>query len=137
MIEINRDPSRRQLRWFAGLLFPLFCAWIAFLLDTRAGLRSAAIALVAFGLTAGLVGLASRRAARWLWIGTMYAVYPIGWVVSQILLALVYYLVFAGVGLVLRLLGKDPMTRRFEPETSSYWIPRPESSDTERYFRQY
>jgi len=41
-----------------------------------------------------------------------------------LLLVLVFFLVFAPVGLALRLLGKDPLQRRLQPEAETYWIPR-------------
>ena len=40
------------------------------------------------------------------------------------LLALVFYLVFAPVGIALRLLGRDPLQRRLDPSAKSYWQDR-------------
>lgn len=37
-------------------------------------------------------------------------------------LALLYYGAFVPTGLLLRLFGKDPLNRRFERNSSSYWI---------------
>jgi hypothetical protein len=39
-------------------------------------------------------------------------------------LVMIFYLVFAPVGIALRLLGKDPLERRLLPEVSSYWSER-------------
>ena len=47
----------------------------------------------------------------------------LGYVNSRILLSLVYYLVMAPLGAVLRLTGHDPLRRR-APQVESYWIPR-------------
>ena len=41
-----------------------------------------------------------------------------------VILALLFYLVITPTGLMLRLLGKDPLRLRFEPGARSYWIER-------------
>jgi hypothetical protein len=74
---------------------------------------------------------------RRVWIGMMMGLSPIGWVMSHLILAIIYYLVLTPVGLVLRALGRDPLHRRFEPEAKTYWIDRGEEPAVERYFRQY
>ena len=45
-----------------------------------------------------------------------------GWINSRIILSIVFYLLFTPAGLVMRLLGNDPMRRKLEPEESSYRI---------------
>jgi Saxitoxin biosynthesis operon protein SxtJ len=45
-------------------------------------------------------------------------------VVSPLVLGLVFYGVVAPMGLAMRLLGKDPLRRRFDPGAASYWIER-------------
>jgi len=46
----------------------------------------------------------------------------VGNVISSLVLALMFYLVFAPVGIVLRLIGKDLLNRTIEKEKDSYWI---------------
>jgi hypothetical protein len=53
-----------------------------------------------------------------------------------VLLVVTFYLVFAPVGLVLRLLGKDPMDLRLKPEAASYWTDR-KPNPPERAERQF
>ena len=48
--------------------------------------------------------------------------YMLGWVNTRIILGLIYYLVFAPLGLSMRLFGKDSMRRRFEPSAESYRV---------------
>jgi len=36
----------------------------------------------------------------------------------------IFFLAITPFGVVMRLLGKDPLRRRFEPGTASYWIVR-------------
>jgi len=48
----------------------------------------------------------------------------IGQVISTIVLSLVFFTVFGVAGLVLRLLRKDILSQKIEPDKQSYWIKR-------------
>jgi hypothetical protein len=54
-------------------------------------------------------------------------------VISPIVLGIVFYLCIAPIGWIMRLVGKDPLRLRFEPDAETYWIareppgPRPET----------
>ncbi len=79
-------------------------------------LAGAAAALAAALLRPGLLGPATRA---WLFLGRL-----LHRVSSPVAMGIVFFLVVTPLALVMRLTGKDPMRRRFEPETSSYWIRR-------------
>jgi hypothetical protein len=67
----------------------------------------------------------------------MYAAYPIGWVMSHVLLGIIYYGLFTPVGRLMRLFGYDPMERRFDGAAASYWVEREPIRDPSSYFRQF
>ena len=48
----------------------------------------------------------------------------LGWINTRIILSIVFYGMFAPIGLVLRLMGKDSMRRSFDPRAASYRQPR-------------
>lgn len=73
--------------------------------------------------------------------------YPAAWLLETafktvtktlmyVLLVLVFYLVFAPVGIALRILGKDPMQRKIDPAAESYWSER-KPLDPKRTERQF
>jgi hypothetical protein len=74
---------------------------------------------------------------RKLYVGWMLAAVPIGWTLTHLILGVIYYLVLTPIGLLMRLVGKDPMRRRLERDASSYWIERDEAAGSERYFKQF
>ena len=45
-------------------------------------------------------------------------------VVNPVIFGILFFLVVTPMGLLMRLLGKNPLALRFEPETKSYWIER-------------
>lgn len=49
---------------------------------------------------------------------------------NYLILGLLLYLVFAPVGFIFRVLGRDPMCRKFEPDAASYLSPVNRQMDT-------
>ena len=70
-------------------------------------------------------------------VGWMYLIYPVGFVMSHLVLAIVYYLVLTPVGLLVRAFGNDPMKRTLDAQAPSYWEARPPAPEAKRYFRQF
>lgn len=74
---------------------------------------------------------------RWIFVLWMVLAYPIGWVISQIALALMFYGIITPVALIFRMTGRDRL-RRFKPaNATTYWIKKEMPADVRRYFRQY
>jgi hypothetical protein len=136
MIELNRNPSARDLKWF-GLLLLAFFGLLAAMAQWRFGAPSSARLLLAVGAALSAVYYAVPPLRRWIFLAWMFAAFPIGWTISHVLLFVVYFGVLTPVGLVLRVLGKDPLDRAFDRDASSYWIARPRVDDPRRYFRQF
>ena len=53
----------------------------------------------------------------------------LGAIVTPVVMALVFYLTVTPTALLLRLFGKDPLRRRFDPSVASYWIRRDAEAD--------
>ena len=136
LIEINRNPSRRELNAFAFALATLFAVagsvafWRAHAPRVATGIWIAGALLLA-------VYLALPRLRRPICVGWMRACAPLGWLVSHTALAVVYFLVITPIGLAMRLAGRDPMKRRFDPSAESHWLPHQADEDASRYFRQF
>ena len=62
--------------------------------------------------------------------------YPIGQVITVVLLTITFFCIFAPVGLILRLLKKDILDRVFKVERSSYWIDKP-ANEAKDYTQQF
>ena len=135
-IEINWSPSRRQLRQFA-VLQVLFFTCLSLWLALKRDMPTTAATLVAVSACVGVVGYMWTPLIRVVYVVWMAAVFPIGWLVSHVLLAAVFYLVFTPIGIIMKLCRYDPMQRKFDREADSYWQPREQNEDTSRYFKQY
>lgn len=136
LIEKNREPSAPELRWF-GLLLAVFLCLIGLLAWWRSGSTVTRNVLVGIGLVMAAVYYAVPQLRRTIFLVWMAAVYPIGWTVSHLMLAATFYLVLTPIGWAMRLAGRDPMQRRFDRESTSYWVEHDPSTNSARYFRQF
>jgi hypothetical protein len=61
-----------------------------------------------------------------------------GWVMTRVLLSVLFYLAVTPIGLIMRLMGKDLLDQRLEPKRQSYWKIRPQTprlpSDYEKQY---
>lgn len=129
-------PDTKTLRQFAWgwLIFFGALAIVKFAVQHR---QTPAMWL---GITA-IVGIALYLIVpvvfRWIFVVWMVLAYPIGWVVSQIALALMFYCIITPVALIFRMTGRDRL-RRFKPaNVTTYWIKKEMPTDVRRYFKQY
>ncbi|HSR54474.1 MAG TPA: SxtJ family membrane protein [Acidobacteriota bacterium] len=136
MIQINHNPSLRELRQFGLIWVTFFSAAAAFY-----GYRSSDWMTAGWLWTGAMVlaaaGFAVPAWMRLLYLGLSYAAFPIGWLASHVLLAIIYYLVVTPIGLLMRLLGHDPLQRGLDEKRSSYWNEQEPSLPSQRYFRQF
>ena len=62
----------------------------------------------------------------------------LGWLMTRIILIILFYLVVTPIGLLARLSGKDFLNRTFNKDAHSYWIPRKTTpSDKKTYENQF
>lgn len=96
--------------------------------------------LILYGIAAVIClwGLVSPATLKPVYLAWSYFTRAVAMAVTSLVLALVFYIGFAGVGLIMRLCGKDPMRRRFDPSADSYWIVRKAKPfDPKTYERQF
>ena len=136
LISVNRNPSRRQLRQF-GILWLVFLGVLGALSYFKSGNHQAAAVFWAVSVLVPIFGWIFPAFMRIVFLALSYAAFPIGFVVSHVILALVFYLVLTPVGLLMRLLGHDPMDRHIDSETESYWTERTDNTEVKRYFHQF
>jgi hypothetical protein len=136
MIRINRNPPAETLRQFTWIVLPVFVTLFGGLLWWRSGSLASAAVVWGIGALAALAAMASREVARQLFVGLQVVTYPIGLVVSTVVLAFLFYAVFTPFALVMRLMGRDALRLR-QRDASSHWVPYKQKDDPADAFRQY
>src|SRR5689334_7256673 len=111
--ELPLKPTNRILRQFAAAWLVVF---LAMGLRQVLGHGSPTTGYVLCAVAAvGVLGLVIPRAVRWLFVGATIVAFPIGWVVTLVMLAIMFYLILTPVGWLFRLRGRDLLQLRSEP----------------------
>lgn len=134
--DISFDPSRKTLRQFAWLWLAFFGGIALWQVLVKARIAFG-LSLAALAVIVGSLGLTRPEWIRFLYVGWMILAFPIGWTMSQVMLALIFYGLFMPVGLVFRLIGRDALHRTQRENRESYWEPKPAPTDLKRYFKQF
>jgi hypothetical protein len=135
MISIQWNPERKQLRQFAAIWFPAFGALLGWVIGGKSGQWAAVqMAWVLCGGVA-LAGFFYPPLIRPVFVGLILVTFPIGWVVSHVLLGAIFYFLFLPIGLVLRWTGHDPLQLK-PPTGNSLWKPPAGKTDSASYLRQ-
>ncbi len=136
LVDINWNPSRKELRVFSMLLIGFGIVVAAVLYRRLESSTPASLTLLGTGMV-GLVGLVGPSLVRPVYVVWMALAFPIGWTVSHIMMLAVFYLVLTPIGLVMRLCGHDPLQRQVDREAKTYWLTRTSRQDLKSYFRQF
>ena len=135
MIAIQWNPSKKQLRQFARIWFPAFCGLVGYSIGHKTGHWSEVeIGWVLAGLLS-VGGLVLPVLIRPIFVGLILLTFPIGWVVSHLLLGLIFYGVVTPIGLILRIIGHDPLQLK-KPSGNAVWKTSIGKTDATRYLRQ-
>lgn len=134
-MHINKDPQKKDLLWFgAGLL--VFVGLLGYIVGHRTGSPESSRAIWAVGAGLSVLFWALPRARRHMFLGFGYLTYPIGWVMTKVLLLIVFLGVVTPTGLAMRIFGRDLLDRRIKTERVSYWAPHSGGRKADDYFRQ-
>lgn len=119
------DVSRRALRSFGlvvGAVFLGISALIAWKHDwTVVGAVPWFGGLGATLMVFGAVLPTLLRPLHRVWMGLAFV---LGFVMTRVILTVAFFAMFAPVGLFFRLIRRDALHQKPDPEAASYWIPR-------------
>jgi hypothetical protein len=145
LAQIDWKPERSTLRNFgliALVAFGVFGAlarWHVYPFHGISEAAGACTAVVLWLLAAycGFFAFVAPVAVKPIYLLLTVVTFPIGFVLSYVVMAVMYYLVITPVGLVFKVIGRDPMHRAFDPAAPTYWIRRRAPVGGKRYFRQF
>jgi hypothetical protein len=127
--------DRARLRNFGLTLAAGFAVLGGLLLwrgrESNAYFFATAVVFLVAGLAAPSVLRPVRRA--WLWVGGV-----VGWVMTRVIMLVLFFAVITPIGLIARALGKDFLSLKHDPEAKTYWVAvDPAERSREHYERQY
>ena len=134
--EIRRiRESKKDLRKF-GLTLGVVMLAIAALLSVKGS--GSAIYWGVIGLLLVVLAVTSPVALKPLNKGWMTLAILLGWVMTRVILVILFYLVLTPTALIARLVKKDFLDRKMDRTAKTYWRKRERKDfDAENYERQF
>jgi hypothetical protein len=99
--------------------------------------RILAAALLSLASILGVVGWFRPQIIRPVYVSWMVAVFPIGWMISHVVLAVVFFGVFTLLGLLVRIGGRDALGLKWQCKKASYWTRKEAYIAKHRYLQQF
>ncbi|MCK6545420.1 SxtJ family membrane protein [Myxococcota bacterium] len=131
----KRDESReaKKLGIFLGVVGAALAGWFFYRGRELAPYIFGGIAAVSLFFTLVLPGLWLKFFRGW-----MKAAEGISYVMTRVILSLVYFLMFTPIGLIMRITGNRTLDLKFRDGRPTYWIDKPKGEFTlERYRKPY
>ncbi|MFT4691551.1 MAG: hypothetical protein ACI9OD_003776 [Limisphaerales bacterium] len=140
--EVNWKPDNAEKRTFGKSMvigFPILAIVFLLILRAKNGVWETGfpIQLAAYGAGAGVLFMLIPQIASPFYVVWYSLACCIGLVVGNVLLGFVFYVMFAGIGMVMRLFGRDAMQKRFDRNAETYWRDANQPTDPKRYYRQF
>lgn len=145
LIDLDLRPDEKTLRQFGfialgGFGFLSLIAWMEWLIFAF-GLGDAkpyvAATFIGLGVLSFLFSLVYPKANLPIYVGLALVAFPIGFVLSYIIMGFLFFVLITPVGLFFKLVGRDAMKRKFEPDAESYWDESRQDRDQDSYFKQF
>ena len=140
--EVNWNPDTAARRTFAKSLvigFPCLAVvllQVGYFTGNGWNLRLA-LKLGGFGAGFGVLFYALPVIARPFYVVWYALACCIGFVVGNVVFALIFYVLVTGLGLVKQCFGSQAICKTPDLLTKTYWLDAPTVSDPKRYFSQY
>lgn len=134
--DVDFHPSSRKLRQFA-VLWIVFVAAIGGWPALVHGGWSAACVCWVLGGGLGTLGLVRPQILGPIFVAWSAAAYPIGWLVSNVILSAIFFGLICPLALLFKLLGRDALQLRRSPRAATYWAVKPAATRPERYLQQF
>ena len=137
-MSVKRSPllEPRQLRQFAATLLAVTVAAVGLRVVRHQPATWPVLAAVLVAGATGIAGLVRPSFVDRPYRVLAMATKPIGWVVSEALLLVLYFGVITPIAFLGRLTGRDRLQRAIDLRAHSYWVPRQDAGEQARYFRQ-
>ena len=126
--------TKKKLREFAvtlGIFFLLVGGFWAWHHPSRVG---AALALAAFFFVTGFWTPSVLVPVQKVWMGVALVM---GWVMSRVILSVLFYGVLTPISLYLRWTGKDLLQRKWKEKKDTFWVNHVINDAGSNYEKQY
>ncbi len=145
LIELDFNPDEDTLRKFGyialggfGLLAgAAYTETLIFSFGLGAARIPVAACLLGLGVLSTLLSLVAPKANRIIYVGLSVVAFPIGFVVSHVVLALIFFFLISPIALAFRIARRNELRLGSDTAATSYWSPVRGQRASESYFSQF
>lgn len=140
--EVVWNPNRDDLRSFGkSLIIGFPCIALVMLVTLRLAkgewIADVPLMLGGYGMLAGVIIMLLPPIGRPLYVVWYAVACCIGLVIGNVLLGLVFYVFVTGIGIFMKLIGRDAMHRKLDRDAKTYWRDAEQPTDPKRYYSQF
>ena len=128
--DVTTGPSNRKFGLTLGTILALIAVVKGFERSPWGAIWGA-LALLLIGSALSRPSLLSTPNQIWLKLGLL-----LHRIVNPVIMAVLFYGTFLPIGLLMRLLGKDPLRLKLDKTAASYWLPRADERPQSEAMRQ-
>lgn len=132
--DVRRPVSEKTLQQF-GYLLSVLVLGLAAQQSWSHGITWRSLVIGSLAVCIALTAWSRPQLFRAIYSTWMIVVFPLGWVVSRVVLAAIYFGIMTPVGFILRRRGHDPLSLKAEKQ-GTFWRKRREDTEPSRYLRQ-
>jgi hypothetical protein len=125
----------KELRGF-GIGMTLFCAFLGGVLFWRGHPHVSYVLWIIGALVFLIPAMLSPGVLRPIFIAWTAVALRLNWVISRLILCLLFYGMFTLVSIVQKIIKRDPLDRKFPGEGSTYWIDRSQETYNPKHFER-
>ena len=133
--HVKWRPDARELRRFAIAMLIGFFVLGALSAWRLRGVSTGSVVLWSIGMSLALAAFVPKL-GRIAYLAVYLPTSIIGYVVSNVMLTLMFFLVITPLGVVMKLMGKDVLQQR-KPDRKTHWTPVKETRNEDSYYRQF
>ena len=133
--HVKWQPDARELRRFAIAMLVGFFVLGALSAWQTKGVHTGSIVLWSIGASLAIAAFVPKL-GRIAYLAVYLPTSIIGYVVSNVMLTLMFFLVITPLGIVMKLMGKDVLQKR-RPDGTPQWTPVKEIKNEDSYYRQF
>lgn len=142
--EINWNPDFNERKKFGKTLiigFPIFGLVIFILGWASSGVWNKNLELacwiVGVGVALGLVAFLIPQISKPIYVAWYFIGCCLGFVISNLVFSLMYYLFFTPIGLIRRIVSRDSFPKTYDKSKKTYWKDVKPTEDVSRYYKQF
>lgn len=136
LVSLNLKPKKKILTDFGDIaLAMLTVLGLLFMWLGKIQTRGLVIFCIV-GLVLYVASRISTALIKPVYLTLIVVTFPIGWVISHLMMAIFYYGVITPVALFFKLKKRDVLYRTYDPKAETYWFPYAKKRTLKDYFNQ-